>query len=99
MADSRAFSIFTPVNLAKTFEASLYASIRQYVSKNYRCCAVVVLNMPELVEGDGFRATLRRAIQSETFTETFGHYAWKACYTPSDDLGAFVPLGKQRASG
>jgi Zn-dependent peptidase ImmA (M78 family) len=99
MAESEAFSIWTPVRLAKKFDASNYAAIRQYVSKSDRICAVVVLNKPELVEGDGFRATLRRPIQSKRFTETFGQYAWKDAYTPDDDLGAFIPLGKRRASG
>lgn len=99
MAEGEAFSIFTPVRLAKSFGASLYASIRQYVSKNHRICAVIVLNMPELVEGDGFRATLRRPIQSDAFPATFGQYPWKPYYTPDDELGAFIPLGKRRASG
>ena len=98
-AEAETFSIFTPVRLAKTFGASLYASIRQYVSKNRRICAVVVLNMPELVEGDGFRASLRRAIQSDTFTATFGQYPWKSYYTPTDELGRFIPVGSRRASG
>jgi hypothetical protein len=99
VAGGEAFGIFTPVKLAKSFGASIYASIRQYVSKNHRSCAVVVLNMPELMVGDGFRASLRRAIQSDTFTATFGQYAWKAYYTPDDDLGAVIPLGNRRASG
>lgn len=99
MADGEAFSIFTPVRLAKRFDASIYASIRQYVSKNHRTCAVVVLNMPELVEGDGFRAALRRPIQSDAFTAIFGRYPWKPYYTPDDDLGALIPLGNRRASG
>jgi len=99
MAEGRAFGIFTPVKLAKSFGASLYSSIRQYVSKNHRACAVIVLNMPELIVGDGFRATLRRPIQSDSFTEIFGQHEWKPFYTPDDDLGALIPLGKQRASG
>jgi IrrE N-terminal-like domain len=99
MAESRPFEIWTPVRLAKTFDASIYASVRQYVTKNRRACAVIVLNMPELIEGHGFRATLRRPIQSVAFTEMFGVYAWKSYYTPDDDIGAFIPLGKRRASG
>ena len=43
MAEENPFSIWTPVRLARTFNASLYASIRQYVAKNYRACAVVIL--------------------------------------------------------
>lgn len=98
-ADAEEFGIFTPIRLAKTFGASLYSAIRQYVSKNRRVCAVLVLNMPELIPGDGFRATLRRPIQSDAFTSVFGKYAWKECYTPDDELGALVPLGSRRASG
>lgn len=98
-AESFNFSIWTPVKLAKTFDASIYASVRQYVSKNHRACAVVVLNMPEPVEGDGFRATHRRPIQSEAFTKLFGQYAWKSYYTPDDDIGALVPTNGYRSSG
>ena len=69
------------------------------MSKNDRACAVVVLNMPELVLGDGFRATLRRPIQSDRFTEVLGNYPWKDIYTPDDEIGALIPVGKQRSSG
>jgi hypothetical protein len=99
MASSEVFEIWTPVRLASKFSASNYAAIRQYVSKNDRSCAVIVLNMPELIPGDGFRATLRRPIQSDRFTETFGNYPWKDAYTPDDEIGALVPVGKRRASG
>lgn len=99
MAEDEKFEIWTPVKLAKRFQASNYASIRQYVSKNRRACAVVVLDMPEFVEGDGFRANLRRAVQSERFSEIFGCYAWPDVYTPDDQLGALVPLGSRRSSG
>lgn len=89
----------TPVRLAKRFDASNYAAIRQYVAKNHRACAVVVLDMPVLVPGDGFRASLRRVITSESFKEIFGDRDWKAAYTPDDPIGALVPVGKRRASG
>ena len=92
MAEGERFEIWTPIGLAKKFDASIYASVRQYVSKNHRACAVVVLNTPELIEGDGFRATLRRAVQSQTFTEFFGAYPWRDVYTPDDEIGAFIPL-------
>jgi hypothetical protein len=99
IAADKPFSIWTPINMAKEFDASLYASIRQYVSKNHRACAVVVLNMPELVVGHGFRCSLRRPIQSSSFTDMFGTYDWQEFYTPSDEIGSFIPLGKRRASG
>ncbi|WP_035687309.1 ImmA/IrrE family metallo-endopeptidase [Bradyrhizobium sp. Cp5.3] len=100
MAESRTFEVWTPVRLAKQFNASIYASIRQYVSKNHRACAVVVLDMPGLVEGDGFRANLRRVVQSPTFIETFGNDMWNApYYTPADEIGRLIPLGKRKSSG
>lgn len=99
MAEGHPFSIWTPVKLAKTFDASIYACVRQYVSKNHRACAVLVLNPPELINGDGFRATLRRAIQSDSFTATFGRYGWKAVYTPDDEIGALMPIIGYKSSG
>jgi hypothetical protein len=97
-AEQEPFGVWTPVRLAPKFNASLYASIRQYVAKNRRACAVLILNMPEYAATIGFRATLRRAEQSTTFTEMFGRHAWKEAYTPDDDIGALVPVGNRRSS-
>jgi hypothetical protein len=99
MAEAEPFEIWTPVKLARRFNASNYAAIRQYVSKNARICAVIVLDMPELVAGAGYRATLRRAVQSTRFTEQFGAYAWPETYTPDHQLGALVPVGGRKSSG
>ena len=99
MAADEKFEIWTPIRLAKKFEASLYSSIRQYVSKNERCCVVLVLNPPELTQGDGFRATLRRVVPSNSFSRAFSVNSWPSVYTPDDPLGRLVPLGKRRASG
>jgi hypothetical protein len=98
-AEAMPFNIFTPVQLAKKFNASNYAAIRQYVSKNHRTCAVVVLNMPELDAVAGFRATLRRVVGSESFLQMFSGQTWPEVYTPDDDIGQFVPLHGRRASG
>ena len=58
-----------------------------------------ILDMPQLQERVGFRASVRRVVQSGSFTATFGRHAWKDSYTPDDDLGALVPLGPRRGSG
>jgi len=97
-ADQQPFCIWTPVRLAPKFNASVYAAIRQYVSKNHRACAVLILNMPEFAIELGFRAELRRAVQSESFTEIFGAYGWKEWYSPDDDIGALVPIGERKGS-
>ena len=99
LAADEKFEIWTPIRLAKKFDASLYSSIRQYVSKNHRRCVVLVLNPPTLIEGDGFRATLRRVIPSNAFTKMFGDHPWASVYTPDDQLGRLVPLGKRKSSG
>ena len=99
MAADEKFEIWTPIRLAKKFDASLYSSIRQYVSKNDRCCVVLVLNPPTLIEGGGFRATLRRVIRSTAFMKMFGDHRWASVYTPDDQLGRLVPLGKRKSSG
>ena len=98
MAADETFEIWTPIRLAKKFDASLYASIRQYVSKNDRCCAVLVLDPPAPSQG-GFKATLRRVITSVSFLETFGKHTWPDVYTPTDPLGVLVPLGARKSSG
>lgn len=99
MAGERPFEIWTPVRLAPKFNASIYAAIRQYVSKNHRVCAVVVLDMPTIEAGVGFRAALRRVVQSDSFKAMFGGYQWKESYTPGDDIGALVPIGRRKSSG
>ena len=98
MARDQPFGMSVPLRLAPHFDASLYSSIRQYVSKNHRCCVVLVLNAPTFVPGDGFRATLRRVIASPTFAEMFRGHVWLDAYTPDDPVGAIIPVGRARAS-
>ena len=98
MAADHDFEIWTPINLSKKFNASLYASIRQYVAKSDRCCVVLVLNPPKPSHG-GFEASLRRVVPSASFARAFSAYTWPTVYTPADPLGALVPLGKRRSSG
>lgn len=99
LAEEKPFEIWTPVNLSKRFNASVYSSIRQYVSKNHRTCAVVVLNMPELEPGVGFRATLRRVVMSQQFKDKFQNQPWPESYTPNDEIGRMVPAIGRKASG
>jgi hypothetical protein len=97
-ANDHDFGIFVPVKLGKKYGASVYASVRQYVSKNHRTCAVLVLEPPQLVPGDGFRADLRRPIYSPSFQEQFSGLEWPEQFTPDDPIGAMIPIGKRRAS-
>lgn len=96
MAASESVSIWVPVKLSTKFEASIYSSIRQYVSKNHRPCAVLVLNKPEICPVSGFKASLRRFVVSPEFGKFFPGQTWPESYGPDDELGAMVPVGKGR---
>ncbi len=93
------FGIFIPVKLSRKYGASIYSSVRQYVSKSPKSCAVIVLNPPKIMPGAGFESELRRVVASPSFNEQFGKLNWPEVFTPDDEIGALVPIGKQRASG
>lgn len=98
-ASDHDFGIKVPINLSKKYGASIYSSIRQYVSKNDKTCVVVVLNPPILSDGHGFAASVRRIVPSPAFQKKFAKTKWPNKVTPDDDLGALVPLGKRRMTG
>jgi hypothetical protein len=64
-----------------------------------RLRATAVLNMPEFVEGAGFRATLRRPIVSLAFASMLGQIQWADVYTPDDQIGAMIPICGRKYSG
>jgi hypothetical protein len=75
-AHSREFSIKTAIDLSKLFGASLYASLRKYVSTNANPCVLLVYEAPASLIGKGYGAQLRRVIGSPSFAEQFGDVAW-----------------------
>ena len=88
------FGIKTPMNLAKDFGASIYASCREFARSNARACVVYVLEPIEFIEGDGARAEVRRIEPSQKFKAQFG--------TPTDQvitmdhaLGHVLPIGRK----
>lgn len=91
-ANAQPFGIKVPLKLSDRYGASLYASIRRYVTGHNKACLVLVLNPPELLQGDGFRAELRRVVCSPSFTEQFGTLSWPDAFTPADEIGAMVPI-------
>jgi hypothetical protein len=98
-AADHSFGILVPVRLHKKYGASIYSAIRRYVSTSLRPCIVLVLNPPELLDGHGFVATLRRTVHSTLFLDRFGHIDWPEQYRPEDIIGKMIPLDGKRMSG
>lgn len=96
-ADSE-FGIRVPLKLCRKYGASIYATVRRYVSKNTRACLVLVVNPPEIAGRHGFTATLRRVVASPLFIKMFGDMDWPAVFTPADEIGAMIPLGGRKMS-
>jgi hypothetical protein len=89
-----AMEIKTPMKLAKTFGASIYASCREFARGHHRACVVYVLEPISFHEGTGAKALVRRIEPSPSFKLRFG--------TPSDleitldhALGPLLPIGRK----
>jgi hypothetical protein len=88
----------TPLRLAKRYGASVYSSVRRYVSTHARSCAVIVLDPPVPKPHDGFAAPLRRVVASSNFHSQFGELRLAPQFTPDDDIGRMVPVGGRKMS-
>ena len=66
------FKIKTPMTLARTFGASVYAAAREFARTNPRACVVFVLEPLENNEDSGFRAPVRRIEPSPAYVARFG---------------------------
>lgn len=67
-------TIKSPLALAKTFGGSRHASLRRYVSKSKKRCALLVLEKPKM-NGE-FSSEIRNYFQSPSFTKEFGLLVW-----------------------
>jgi hypothetical protein len=92
------FGIKVPLALSRKYGASAYAAIRQYVAKNHRACAVVVLNPSEMDAVVGFQVTTRRVITSTAWIETVGAVAWPSTCLPSHPFWPLIPMGARKMS-
>ncbi len=88
------FSLRTPMNLAKKFGASVYASAREYARTNHRACVVYILEPIEYVRGSGARAAVRRIEPSPAYVAQFGRPT-DLCITPDHVLGKMLPVGRK----
>ena len=62
------------IELAKTFGGSRHASLRRYVTKSKKRCALLVFEKP-MMNGE-FSAEVRNYFQSPSFTTEFGLLQW-----------------------
>ena len=87
-------SVRTPLKLAKSFGASIYASAREFARTHHRPCLVYILEPVEFAPGSGALARVRRIEASLPFRNDFG--------CPNDQqidldhpLGRLLPLGRK----
>ncbi len=96
-ANSSAFTIKTPMELAKRYGASNYAAIRRFVSKSHDTCAVFVLEPPVWEAGRGHTYRLRRCISSPSFSKRYGSIQWPNVFYANDNgLAAKLPTHFKR---
>ncbi len=94
MAADSGLSIKGPMNLAKKFGASIYASCREYARTNHRECVVLVLEPLVFCEVTGIRGEVRRIEPSPSFEAKFGRPT-DAFITPDHILGPVLPIGRK----
>ena len=88
------FEIRTPMKLARTFGASIYAAAREYARTNHRACVVFVLEPLQTTEGSELRASVRRIEPSPAFLAQFGRPIVDVL-TPGHSLWPVVPIQRK----
>ena len=88
------FGIKTPMKLAKTFGASIYAAAREFARTNARACVVFVLEPMETTGGSVLRAPVRRIEPSPDYVARFGRPTVDAL-TPGHPLWPVIPIGRK----
>lgn len=86
------------MRLSRRYGASIYASIRRYVTKNTRACVVLVLEPATACPRRGFVAKFRRDVVSPEFRKSVGVVSWPDEFSPDDQIGAMVPIGGRKMS-
>ncbi|MCW5696318.1 MAG: ImmA/IrrE family metallo-endopeptidase [Bauldia sp.] len=98
MAADSDFGIKVPLKFGRKFGASAYASIREYVRRNEKACAVIVLEPPEFVPEAGLRASVRRVDASPEFVRRFGSLQLPEAITVGNRLIQCIPGPGKRMS-
>jgi hypothetical protein len=86
--------IRTPMDLARKFGASHYASAREFARTHHRPCVVYILEPMEFVPGQGMTAGVRRIEVSPSFDLEFGKPD-DVLIGPTHSLAPLLPIGRK----
>ena len=92
-ADSN-LSIRSPMDLAKRFGASVYASCREFARTNHRACAIYILEQIEFGAPFGAKADVRRIEVSPSYFKRFG-VPQDQVITLDHPIGSALPIGRR----
>lgn len=95
-AHDQAFGIKVPMNLARKFGASNYATFRRYVTTNPNTCCVVILEPAIADDAGDFVCEVRRVVVSKSFAQIYDGKILAETVTSSHPLGPVVPLNRKR---
>ena len=88
------FGIKTPMKLARTFGASIYAAAREFARTNSRACVVYVLEPLAANKGTVLRAPVRRIEPSPAYVAQFGRPTVDVL-TPAHPMWQVIPIGRK----
>lgn len=96
-AAEMSMGVKTPMQLAKVFGASVYASAREFARSHHKACLVYVLEPIVIIPGGSVRAQVRRIEASPSFRAQFG------CPTDlvvdaTHALSRLLPIGRKMTS-
>jgi hypothetical protein len=84
------FEIESAIALSKQFGASLYATLRKYVTTSPYPCVLIVYEAPAFLIGSGYGAPLRRVIPSAEFVDHHGDVKWPERCTKTNFLSPLL---------
>jgi hypothetical protein len=85
------FGLRSALQLSKRYGASVYASIRRYVTTSSRACGVLIFEEPVYAADATCTLQLRRWIPSPKLVRTVGELRWKDVYGPNELFTVLVP--------
>jgi hypothetical protein len=92
------FGIKVPMKHGRKYGASVYASIREYVRRNTRACAVIVFEPTQACDLHGMKVPLRRMEFSGDYRLRFGSLQLPEALVPGHALMPCIPIGNRRMS-